>query len=176
MAVPSRSSAAPCRCFTSTSLPPPSGWRSTADVPDRIRDSIDKVLSRQDSTGAFGLWSAQASDDTWLNAFVTDFLTRAREEGYPVPQKAFDQALERLRNAVANSADAKDSDTSSLAYAVYVLARNGRPVIGDLRYLVDTKLGGFDSPLAQAQLAAALAMLGDTDSRQQGLRCGHEAA
>jgi uncharacterized protein YfaS (alpha-2-macroglobulin family) len=42
------------------------------DVHDRIRDSIDKVLSRQDSTGAFGLWSANASNDTWLNAFVTD--------------------------------------------------------------------------------------------------------
>jgi uncharacterized protein YfaS (alpha-2-macroglobulin family) len=131
------------------------------DVPDRIRDSIDKVLARQDSTGAFGLWSASASDDTWLNAFVTDFLTRAREEGFAVPQKAFDQALERLRNIVANSADAKDMDSSSLAYAIYVLARNGRPVMGDLRYLVDTKLNDFASPLARAQLAAALAMLGD---------------
>jgi uncharacterized protein YfaS (alpha-2-macroglobulin family) len=131
------------------------------DVRDRIHDSIDKVLSRQDSTGAFGLWSANASNDTWLNAFVTDFLTRAREEGFAVPQKAFDQALERLRNMVANSADAKDMDTSSLAYAIYVLARNGRPVMGDLRYLVDAKLNDFTSPLARAQLAAALAMLGD---------------
>jgi uncharacterized protein YfaS (alpha-2-macroglobulin family) len=131
------------------------------DIPDRIRDSIDKVLARQDSTGAFGLWSAGASDDAWLNAFVTDFLTRAREQGFAVPQKAFDQALERLRNAVANSADSKSMDTASLAYAIYVLARNGRPVMGDLRYLVDTKLNDFDSPLARAQLAAALAMLGD---------------
>ncbi|MBV9393678.1 MAG: alpha-2-macroglobulin family protein [Methylobacteriaceae bacterium] len=132
-----------------------------AGVQDRIRDSIDKVLSRQDSTGAFGLWSANAGDDRWLNAFITDFLTRAREEGYAVPQRAFDQALERLRNGVANSADAKDADTSALAYAIYVLARNGRPVMGDLRYLVDTKLNDFTSPLARAQLAAALAMLGD---------------
>jgi uncharacterized protein YfaS (alpha-2-macroglobulin family) len=137
------------------------------DVPGRIRDSIDKVLAREDSTGAFGLWSASASDDAWLNAFITDFLTRAREEGFAVPQKAFDQALERLRNTVANSADAKDMDTSSLAYAVYVLARNGRPVMGDLRYLVDTKLNDFTSPLARAQLAAALAMLGDKARAQK---------
>jgi uncharacterized protein YfaS (alpha-2-macroglobulin family) len=132
-----------------------------SDIPDRIRESIDRLLARQDSTGAFGLWSANASDDTWLNAFVTDFLTRSREEGFAVPQKAFDQALERLRNAVANSIDTKDMDASSLAYAIYVLARNGRPVMGDLRYLADTKLSSFDSPLARAQLAAALAMLGD---------------
>ena len=37
----------------------------------------------------------------WLNAFVSDFLTRAREEGHAVPQRAFDQALERLRTAFA---------------------------------------------------------------------------
>jgi uncharacterized protein YfaS (alpha-2-macroglobulin family) len=131
------------------------------DIQDRVRDSIVKTLSRQDSTGGFGLWSANSSNDTWLNAYVTDFLTRAREEGFSVPQRAFEQALERLRNAVANSADAKDMDTSSLAYAIYVLARNGRPVMGDLRYLVDTKLNDFTSPLARAQLAASLAMLGD---------------
>ena len=48
-----------------------------------------------------------------------------------------------------------------MAYALYVLARNGRPVIGDLRYLSDAKLEAFPSPLGKAQLAGALAMLGD---------------
>jgi uncharacterized protein YfaS (alpha-2-macroglobulin family) len=31
------------------------------------------------SNGSFGLWSA-GGDDTWLDAYVTDFLTRAREK------------------------------------------------------------------------------------------------
>ena len=48
-----------------------------------------------------------------------------------------------------------------MAYALYVLARNGRPVIGDLRYLSDAKLESFATPLGKAQLAGALAMLGD---------------
>ena len=34
-------------------------------------------------------------------------------------------------------------------------------MIGDLRYLTDAKLEAFTTPLAKAQLAAALAMLGD---------------
>jgi alpha-2-macroglobulin len=34
-------------------------------------------------------------------------------------------------------------------------------VIGDLRYLADAKIDSFETPLARAQLAAALAMLGD---------------
>ncbi len=131
-------------------------------IDQRIRDSIDRVLTRQDSSGAFGLWSANdAGNDLWLDAFTSDFLTRAREAGYAVPQRSFDQALDRLRNKVANSGDVDKGDAPDIAYAMYVLARNGRPVMGDLRYLVDAKLSVFETGLARAQLAAALAMLGD---------------
>jgi uncharacterized protein YfaS (alpha-2-macroglobulin family) len=78
-----------------------------------------------------------------------------------VPQKAFDLALDRLRNQVSNTSDPSPKDAAELAYAIYVLARNGRPVMGDLRYLSDQKLDLFASPLARAQLAAGLSLLGD---------------
>jgi hypothetical protein len=97
----------------------------------------------------------------WLDAFVTDFLTRARENNYDVPQKSFEMALERLRNYVANTSDVEAGQSAALAYSVYVLARNGRPVMEDLRYLADAEIGAFKSPLARAQIAGALAMLGD---------------
>jgi uncharacterized protein YfaS (alpha-2-macroglobulin family) len=42
-----------------------------------------------------------------------------------------------------------------------VLARNGAAPIGDLRYLADTKLNNLATPIAKAQLAAALALVGD---------------
>ncbi|MFC0283733.1 alpha-2-macroglobulin [Camelimonas abortus] len=126
----------------------------------QVNEAIARVLSRQDSAGSFGLW-APGGDDLWLDAYVADFLTRARERGYAVPQQPFLLALERLRNAVA-SLDGFSRETSDgLAYAVYVLARNGRPVMGDLRYLADTKLDEFATPLGRAQVAAALALLGD---------------
>jgi uncharacterized protein YfaS (alpha-2-macroglobulin family) len=48
-----------------------------------------------------------------------------------------------------------------LAYGLYVLAKNGTAPIGDLRYLADTKLGNLATPIAKAQLAAALALVGD---------------
>jgi alpha-2-macroglobulin len=132
-----------------------------ANIADRIKGAIDRLLTRQDSNGAFGLWSADGADDMWLHAFVTDFLTRARENGFAVPQKAFDLALERLRNHIANTSEVEAGQSASLAYAAYVLARNGRPVMGDLRYLADTQIASFDSPLARAQIGAALALLGD---------------
>jgi alpha-2-macroglobulin len=132
-----------------------------AGIADRIKQTIDRLLARQDSSGAFGLWSADSANDMWLDAFVTDFLTRAREANYAVPQVSFQAALERLRNYVANTSDVEAGQSAALAYAVYVLARNGQPVMEDLRYLADAEIGAFDSPLARAQIAGALAMLGD---------------
>ncbi len=137
-----------------------------ASIDQRVRDAIERVLTRQDSSGAFGLWSAGSADDLWLDAFVTDFLTRARENNFAVPQRSFDQALDRLRNQVANTTDVKAGQSEAIAYAIYVLARNGRPVMGDLRYLADTKLSEFTTPLARAQLAAALGLLGDRGRAQ----------
>jgi uncharacterized protein YfaS (alpha-2-macroglobulin family) len=132
------------------------------DIDGRINQAIDRELSRQSASGAFGLWSADSNDeDVWLDAFVSDFLTRARERNFAVSQQAFDQALDRLRNEVVNTAEPNKDNSAAIAYALYVLARNGRPVIGDLRYLTDAKLEAFTSPLGKAQLAAGLAMLGD---------------
>ena len=136
----------------------------------RIDRAIAVLLSRQDSSGAFGLWSTKGAEDIWLNAFVTDFLTRARENKYAVPQSAMDHALDRLRNYVVNASDAKAENGAALAYAIYVLARNGRPVAGDLRYLVDARLDAFDTPLARAQLAAALGPARRPRAGRKGLR------
>jgi uncharacterized protein YfaS (alpha-2-macroglobulin family) len=132
------------------------------DLDGRINQAIERELGRQSASGAFGMWSADSNDDdAWLDAFVTDFLTRARERNFAVPSQAFDQALDRLRNEVVNAPEPTKDNAAAIAYALYVLARNGRPVIGDLRYLTDAKLEAFPTPLAKAQLAAALAMLGD---------------
>jgi uncharacterized protein YfaS (alpha-2-macroglobulin family) len=132
------------------------------DLDGRIKQAIDKEMTRQGANGAFGLWAAdQGADDLWLDAFVTDFLTRARERSFSVPEIGFDNALDHLRNEAVNASDASDGAGEPLAYALYVLARNGRPVIGDLRYLADTKLDLFKTAMARAQVGAALAMLGD---------------
>ncbi len=129
-------------------------------VDQRIRDAIDRLLARQGSNGSFGLWSA-GGDDAWLDAYVTDFLTRAREKGFTVPDVLFRSALDRIRNSVVNAEEPEKDGGKNLAYGLYVLARNGTAPIGDLRYLADTKLNNLATPIAKAQLAAALALVGD---------------
>jgi uncharacterized protein YfaS (alpha-2-macroglobulin family) len=134
-----------------------------AAVDQRIRDAIERLLARQDSTGSFGLWTAGTSDDPWLDSYVTDFLTRARERGFAVPDVAFRLALDRLRNFVVNAPDPGKGGSSgrNLGYAFYVLARNGAAPVGDLRYIADAKLGDVATPIAKAQIAAALGLMGD---------------
>jgi uncharacterized protein YfaS (alpha-2-macroglobulin family) len=131
-----------------------------SSVDQRIRDAIDRLLARQSSNGSFGLWGI-GGDDGWLDAYVTDFLTRARERGFAVPDVAFKLALDRLRNEVNNAPDVSKDGGRDLAYALYVLARNGVAPLGDLRYLADAKLTALATPIAKAQIAAALGMLGD---------------
>jgi uncharacterized protein YfaS (alpha-2-macroglobulin family) len=126
----------------------------------RIRDAIDRVLARQSSNGSFGLWGV-GGEDAWLDAYVTDFLTRARERNFAVPDVAFKLALDRLRNIVGTSQDVAKDGGRNLAYALYVLARNGTAPLGDLRYLADARLDDLGSPIAKAQVAAALGLLGD---------------
>jgi alpha-2-macroglobulin len=131
--------------------------------PERIDERIDRairqVLTRQASSGSFGMWQA-GSGEFWLDAYVTDFLSRARAEGHAVPDLAFSLAMDNLRNRISYAPDF-DEGGEDVAYALLVLAREGAASMGDLRYYADTKQDDFGTPLAAAQLGAALAAYGD---------------
>lgn len=135
------------------------GLGSAPQVAERIDQAIALVLTRQASNGGFGLWRAN-SGDFWLDAYVADFLSRAREKGHGVPDHAFAMAMDNLRNRV-NYAPDFDRGGEDIAYALLVLAREGAARMGDLRYYADVKADAFATPLAAAQLGAALAAYGD---------------
>jgi uncharacterized protein YfaS (alpha-2-macroglobulin family) len=135
------------------------GLEGDTVIDRRIDESVAQILLNQSPNGAFGLWQPD-SGDFWLDAFVTDFLSRARATGHAVPDAAFRNALDNLRNQV-NYAPDFDKGGGDLAYALMVLAREGAAAIGDLRYYADVKGDAFDTPIAAAQLGAALASYGD---------------
>ncbi|MFD1702769.1 alpha-2-macroglobulin [Methylopila henanensis] len=144
---------------------------SPEDVKQRIGDIVARVLSRQDGNGSFGLWSA-GGGDLWLDAYVTDVLARARTAKADVPAKALELALDNLRNTIGLRQDSTESD---VAYAHYVLARSGRALVGELRYLADVKIGEFASPLARAQIGAALAQIGDRTRAEKAFAAAETA-
>lgn len=131
-----------------------------SEIDARLKDAIARLLARQGANGSFGLWSV-GGDDAWLDAYVTDFLTRARERGFEISASAFTLAVDRLRNYVASAPEPGKNGGRELAYALYVLARNGAAPVGDLRYIADVKLADVVTPIGKAQIAAALGMLGD---------------
>ena len=133
------------------------------NLQQRIDEALVEILANQSSTGGFGLWGP-GNGDFWLDAYVTDFLSRAKAQGYAVPELALRNALANLRNQVNYAPDFSDDVNAggeALAYALMVLAREGAAAIGDLRYYADVKGDDFRTPLAQAQLGAALASYGD---------------
>ena len=129
------------------------------DLRGRVQQAVAEILTHQGAEGGFGLWSP-GSGDLWLDAYVTDFLSRAQARGFEVPDAAFRMALDNLRNQVNFAADF-DYGGEALAYSLMVLAREGAAAIGDLRYYADVKGDAFATPTAMAQLGAALAAYGE---------------
>jgi len=141
------------------------GLASKAGIgePERLQEKLNKavtqILTRQARNGGFGMWAPQDSN-FWLDAYVTDFLSRARAENVAVPDLAFASAMDNLRNRISYAPDF-DRGGEDIAYALLMLAREGGANMGDLRYYADTKADDFATPLALAQLGAALASYGD---------------
>jgi len=160
----------------------------------RLQDAVTQILDRQGPDGAFGLWHAgDGYASPWLGAYATDFLLRAQRAGLAVPRQPMQQAYAALRR-VARLNDfgsvgydfevyrwPGSNDTEQLlrsrsaAYALYVLAKAGEADIGQLRYYHDTHLNNEPSPLARAQIGAALARMGDRARSRNAFRLAERA-
>ncbi|MDX9997808.1 MAG: alpha-2-macroglobulin [Phenylobacterium sp.] len=161
-----------------------------------LNQAVGRVLDRQAMDGAFGLWRVgDAEADAWLGAYTTDFLIEAQRLGAPAPKAAMDRSLAAMRQisrpegwaAVsyrleypewwAGSREASREATSALrrrasAYALYVLAKGGQGDLARLRWWHDVQMKAEPSPLAKAQVAAGLALMGD---RARARSAFHEA-
>ncbi|MEM5516792.1 alpha-2-macroglobulin [Henriciella sp. AS95] len=160
----------------------------------QVQEAVSRVLNRQSSDGSFGLWSeGDRHASPWLGAYTADFLYRASEAGYEVPQASLDRAYQSLRSIAQGDAwrvygydtDVWESrwhdDTEeklmrrSAPYALYVLAKAGKADVSRLRYLHDREIDKMESPLARAQLAAALSYMGDRSRAYSAFTKAEEA-
>ncbi|MDR2213695.1 MAG: alpha-2-macroglobulin family protein, partial [Pseudomonadales bacterium] len=152
------------------------GRTPESELRTQVQDAITTLLNRQAGNGAFGFWRiGDFGSSPWLGAYITDFLARAKAAGYVVPDAALDKAYETLEAfAIRGNTYVSGYDFTvyrpnaqqllvdrSVAYAAYVLARAGRMDPARLRYLHDERLRAMPSPLARAQIGAALYLIGD---------------
>ncbi|NNU16569.1 alpha-2-macroglobulin family protein [Parvularcula sp. ZS-1/3] len=154
-----------------------------------LRETVETLLERQGPDGAFGLWRVgDRSASPWLGAYAVEFLAAAREAGMPVPEAALDlahRALQpvsmgelyraygydtRIRSPRYTEDTQARLEQRSSAYSLYVLAKAGKADRSRLRYVHDAQLDEIESPLAKAQIGAALAAIGDRGRSENALK------
>jgi len=128
----------------------------------RVDQAIVEVLDKQRFDGAFGLWSSRDEAEPWLTAYALEFLTRARARHHAVPDAPYLAGLTWLREHAINGGTTPE-DLAARAYALHVLALAGQLTPAPARYFHDAFLDRLPTPLARAQLAAALSRLGDAE-------------
>jgi uncharacterized protein YfaS (alpha-2-macroglobulin family) len=138
----------------------PDGPIAGNDRAGRLQAAIASVLDRQRYDGSFALWSASGDEEPWLSAYAMEFLLRAKNAGAAVPEAAVADGLKYLVDAANNAGD-KPEDLAAQAYRLYVLAMAEKGLPGAARVLAET-LAKLPTPLAKAQLGAALALAHDT--------------
>jgi uncharacterized protein YfaS (alpha-2-macroglobulin family) len=126
----------------------------------RLQAAIASVLDRQRFDGGFALWSAAGEAEPWLSAYATEFLLRAQAAGEPVPAQALKDALHFISDATDSTEPGRPEEYAAQAYRLYVLARAGQGRPGAARVMAE-RIDQVPTPLARAQLAAALALAHD---------------
>ena len=143
---------------------------SAKDFPDDLKGEIGAAISRlttlQRRDGSFGLWSSSDRREKWLSAYATDFLVRAKDAGFRVPEGLYRSSLAWLRSNVQGGYFRGDESISSVAYAHYVLARANKGSPSKLRHFFDNYKDRFPSPVESVFVASALASYGD-DNRSK---------
>jgi uncharacterized protein YfaS (alpha-2-macroglobulin family) len=132
---------------------------SPADTDKFVQRSIKTLASRQQDTGAFGLWSRLGDADPFYSVYAAHFLVVSRNLGVSVPSYMYDEALRYLRD-YTTSVTYSWSDYRAQAYALYVLGIAGEMVTDKIRRLesvVENRFGNGGSNEAWVRFLLAAA-------------------
>lgn len=131
---------------------------------DLLHTAINRLLMRQQSNGAFAVWSS-AYYNVASSSYVADFLYQtARLTPELIPPQVLDGVTDFLKKAISQknqqlSTNNDLNDLNNIAYAAWILAREGRLFQADILPL--THYQHEMSPLSRAYLGAAHLLLGN---------------
>jgi len=109
-----------------------------AEAAKAVDTAIRLLGGRQGPDGGFGYWSSsQSSPFEFHSLYALHFLTEARMLGHPVSEIILQGAL-RYADNTAKARPGNLAQAEMQAYAIYLLARNGRNVGPQLLNLRDT--------------------------------------
>ncbi len=124
----------------------PSFGAQGGKLEDMVMSGVNRILTMQTPSGAFGYWMGDTTPAPWGTAYATHMLLDAQKAGYPVPQDRIDQVLAWMEGEVAryergDRGGETDWYGSSEAYMHYVLALSGKGKKARIQKLIEQPTG-----------------------------------
>ena len=96
-----------------------------AEVSAQLEKTFTTLRRRQNNQGGFGYWAPENDAHiSFVSVYVMDFLSQAKAAGFAPPSEMFTAGLRNLQTMVGRE-PSDFSDARTLAYAIYVLTREG---------------------------------------------------
>ena len=136
---------------------------SRAEINKQLEHTFGILARRQSDQGGFGYWVPETGDHiSFVSAYVMDFLSESKSTGFAPPNEMFANGLRNLQKMVGRQPQ-NLADARTLAYAIYILSREGVTAtnyILNLRdYLEKNEKDSWQNDLTGVYLAGALHLL-----------------
>lgn len=113
------------------------GSLSEAQTSKQLKDMLAILRSRQNESGAIGLWRSSPQTDPFVTPYAVQYLLEAKAAGVGLPAGMLSEANAALRELAAN----RNDELYSLrlrAWAVYLLTRQGEITTSSLTAVQNT--------------------------------------
>ena len=136
---------------------------SRSEINKQLEYTFSVLRRRQNDQGGFGYWVPEPGDHiSFVSVYVMDFLSEAKRAGFAPPSEMFVAGLHNLQKTVGREPNGL-SEARTVAYAIYVLSREGvitTNYILNLRdYLEKNLTGKWEKDLTGVYLAGSLHLL-----------------
>ena len=137
-----------------------------------INETIGKLRNRQNVDGSFALWPGEMQygnqndvNAAYLTAYVTQFLTIAKNAGFDIPTDMLSRATDYLRTFAGNTITS-DEYARTMAYAIYVISSNDyitTSYIDTLTQYANENIKNWQSDLMGTYIAASYKIMKQDD-------------
>ncbi|OJV93876.1 MAG: hypothetical protein BGO43_09500 [Gammaproteobacteria bacterium 39-13] len=127
---------------------------------------FNQLSTLQKYDGSFALWSLTGSTEPWLSLYAADVLTTLEQKGVMVPSAMKANLMNWIKETQQRQLSRK-GDVSLVAYAHYLLAKEGKDTFRELRFFADNHEKEIVLRRDCAFIAAAFAYFGEAQLANQ---------
>ncbi|MBE9535535.1 MAG: alpha-2-macroglobulin family protein [Proteobacteria bacterium] len=115
---------------------PEFGFNDNKSINKYVKQTVDLIRGRQNPGGGFRYWPTGGDSNNFLSIYAAHFLTESREKGIPVPKDMLKGTLLFLKDSLRKT-PASFEEARVMAYAIYILTRNGEVTTNYISSLTD---------------------------------------